>query len=171
MIVGQAAVLSAIFAGVVALAMIFSGWEIPALRLTLASLAAAYVLAMVLLVRSGLAGIGNLEILGLTDSLSGVRNRRALHLDFARHAIEGEERALALVDLDGFKLINDYYGHAVGDRVIKAAALRLSELCGDEAHFYRLGGDEFAVAVMGPLAGNVLEGLCRRLLKDLASPF
>lgn len=171
MIVGQAAVLSAIFAGVVALAMIFSGWEIPALRLTLASLAAAYVLAMVLLVRSGLAGIGDLEVLGLTDSLSGVRNRRALHLDFARHAIEGEERALALVDLDGFKLINDYYGHAVGDRVIKAAALRLSELCGDEAHFYRLGGDEFAVAVMGPLAGNVLEGLCRRLLKDLASPF
>ena len=163
-------VLSAVFAGTVLLVLATGDIRSP---LTFVALAGGIIVfggAILFLVRSGLNGIVDLETLGLTDSLSGVRNRRALHIDFARHAKEGEERALALIDLDGFKLINDYYGHSVGDRVIKETALRFSEICGEEARFYRLGGDEFAIGVIGPVAGIVLEGMCHRLLKSLTEP-
>ena len=123
----------------------------------------AYAAAVVLLVRFGLASIGKLEDLGLTDSLAAMPNRRALHLDYAR-AVPGQEKALALLDLDGFKSVNDQYGHFVGDRLIKEVAKLLSEVCGNEARSYRLGGDEFAIFVVGPIAGNILEGVCHTLL-------
>src|SRR3569833_1189776 len=94
-------------------------------------------------------------------------NRRALHQDFSR-AGEDDEKALALLDLDGFKSVNDQYGHFVGDRLIKECAVLLREVCGEEARAYRLGGDEFAILVVGPIAGNILEGICYTLLARLA---
>src|SRR5687767_6217703 len=109
---------------------------------------AAYALAVVLLVRFGLANIGKLEDLGLTDSLAAMPNRRALHLDYGR-AAPGVEKALALLDLDGFKSVNDQYGHFVGDRLIKECAKLLAEVCGKDARAYRLGVDEFAILVVG----------------------
>ena len=81
----------------------------------------AYAAAVVLLVRFGLASIGKLEDLGLTDSLAAMPNRRALHIDYSRAAPDAE-KALALLDLDGFKAVNDQYGHLVGDRGIKVCA-------------------------------------------------
>ena len=131
---------------------------------------ALYIAAVLVFIRIGLASIDNLELLGLTDSLSGLPNRRALHLDVARFAEADDEVALALVDLDGFKSVNDHYGHFVGDKLIKECARMLLDLCGKEARAYRLGGDEFALVVIGPIAGNILEGLCRRLLERLAKP-
>lgn len=112
----------------------------------------------------------HLERLALTDSLCGLPNRRALHADSAGQQADDAELAIALVDLDGFKLVNDFYGHSVGDRTVKAFAGILLELCGDSARAYRLGGDEFAIVATGPLAGNILEGICRRVLARLASP-
>jgi diguanylate cyclase (GGDEF)-like protein len=131
---------------------------------------AIYVAAALLFVRIGLTSIGKLELLGLTDSLSGLPNRRAIHLDVARFAEADDEVALALIDLDGFKSVNDHYGHFVGDKLIKECARLLIELCGKEARSYRLGGDEFAIVVIGPIAGNILEGICRRLLERLSKP-
>jgi diguanylate cyclase (GGDEF)-like protein len=127
----------------------------------------AYAIAVVVLVRFGLANIAQLEDLGLTDTLAAMPNRRALHLDYARSG-EFTEKALALLDLDGFKSINDQYGHFVGDRLIKECAKLLAEVCGDEARAYRLGGDEFAILVVGPIAGNILEGICHTLINRLA---
>ncbi|HEX4847984.1 MAG TPA: bifunctional diguanylate cyclase/phosphodiesterase [Novosphingobium sp.] len=132
--------------------------------------ALVYAVAVAFLIRFSLSRLGRLESYGLTDSLSGVRNRRALHLDIKRLSEEGEERAIALVDLDGFKAVNDQYGHAVGDQVIKRCAVVFTELCGSVGRFYRLGGDEFAIVVTGPIAGNVLEGICHSLLRRLAKP-
>jgi len=131
--------------------------------------AAIYTIAAAVLVRYGLANISRLQNLGLTDSLAGLPNRRALHLDYS-HASQGKERALALIDLDGFKIINDQYGHFVGDRLIRECAVLLKELCGRDARSYRLGGDEFAILVQGPIAGNILEGICRSLLARLEKP-
>nr|WP_166179576.1 bifunctional diguanylate cyclase/phosphodiesterase [Altererythrobacter segetis] len=131
---------------------------------------ALYCAAALLFARIGLSSIGHLELLGLTDSLSGLPNRRALHLDIVNLADADDEVALALVDLDGFKSVNDHYGHFVGDKLIKECAALLLDLCGQEARAYRLGGDEFALVVIGPIAGNILEGLCRRLLERLAKP-
>jgi len=164
-------VLTAIFAAVIAIiyatadpAIILSPWII-------IGGAAVYGVAVTYLVRYGLNSVGQLELLGLTDSLSLLPNRRALHLDVQRLAIPGAEVALALIDLDGFKQVNDHYGHFVGDRLIKDCATLLDEVCAEDARVYRLGGDEFAVFVAGPIAGNILEGICRKLLVRLTRPF
>jgi diguanylate cyclase (GGDEF)-like protein len=163
------AVLTAIVAGAVlylgARGLIADSAGYRALGISLA----LYMAAVLVFIRLGLSSIDNLESLGLTDSLSGLPNRRALHLDIVRAAAD-EEVALALIDLDGFKSVNDHYGHFVGDKLIKECARLLFELCGEEARAYRLGGDEFAIVVIGPIAGNILEGLCRRLLERLGKP-
>jgi diguanylate cyclase (GGDEF)-like protein len=129
----------------------------------------AYVAAVIVMVRFGLMNIARLEDLGLTDTLAGMPNRRALHLDYAR-APAGDDKALALLDLDGFKTVNDQYGHFVGDRLIKECASILQDICGSDARAYRLGGDEFAILVCGPIAGNILEGICHTLLARLGQP-
>ena len=104
----------------------------PSLPVIVTSIA-LYAATAGLLIAFGLRNIGKLEAIALTDSLAGIANRRALHIDFQRHAQEGEERALALIDLDGFKAVNDHYGHFIGDRVIKECAAILSEICGKDA--------------------------------------
>ena len=111
-----------------------------------------------------------LELMALSDSLCGLPNRRALHRDIQDDVVPGTELAVALLDLDGFKMVNDSYGHSVGDRTITTLAEVLRDLCGDGATTYRLGGDEFAIVTSGPLAANILEGLCRKLLLRLADP-
>jgi diguanylate cyclase (GGDEF)-like protein len=81
-----------------------------------------------------------------------------------------EEVAIALIDLDSFKQVNDHYGHAVGDQLIQKCAKLLQQTCGDEATCYRLGGDEFAAVMGGRVAGTILEGICRTLLQQLGTP-
>jgi diguanylate cyclase (GGDEF)-like protein len=163
-------VLTAIVAGALLYLASRGLFDNPAAARPLGISVALYFAAVLVFIRVGLSSIGNLELLGLTDSLSGLPNRRALHLDIVNFANPGDEVALALVDLDGFKSINDHYGHFVGDKLIKECARMLIELCGTEARPYRLGGDEFALVVIGPIAGNILESLCRGLLERLAKP-
>ena len=131
---------------------------------------AACACAIVFLLRRGHFHLALLEEQAHTDSLCGLPNRRALHLDVSRHARRDTEIALALIDLDGFKAVNDFYGHVVGDRVLKLVGALFNELCQGHGRAYRLGGDEFALVMVGPLAGNILEGLCFRLLARLAEP-
>jgi diguanylate cyclase (GGDEF)-like protein/PAS domain S-box-containing protein len=82
------------------------------------------------------------------DELTGCYNRasimRALEVNIAsgeRHA----ERAVVFVDLDGFKAVNDCYGHAAGDELLKAVAVRLRSAVRDGDIVGRIGGDEFLV--------------------------
>jgi len=128
-----------------------------------------YAALLLLLGRSSVANVRELESLGMTDSLTRLPNRRALHEDIERLSQSDNEVALALIDLDSFKQVNDHYGHAVGDQLIEKCALLLREVCGDEARCYRLGGDEFAAVMDGKVAGTILEGMCRTLLERLAS--
>ncbi|MCL4671755.1 MAG: bifunctional diguanylate cyclase/phosphodiesterase [Sphingomonadaceae bacterium] len=106
----------------------------------------------------------------MTDSLCGLPNRRALHADIRQNRSDDGSVAVALIDLDGFKMVNDLYGHGVGDKVIKIIADELRAVCGADARPYRLGGDEFAVSVCGPAAATILEGKCRALLDRLGHP-
>ncbi len=90
-----------------------------------------------------------LHRLALHDSLTGLANR-ALLSDRIAHAIARRERepgpiAMLIVDLDDFKAINDAHGHEAGDRLLVAAAERLSACVRADATVARLGGDEFAV--------------------------
>ncbi|ROP26935.1 GGDEF domain-containing protein [Pseudokineococcus lusitanus] len=99
----------------------------------------------------------------LTDDLTGAANRRALRREVGSRASRGA-LGLVLVDLDGFKGVNDAYGHAAGDAVLVATAARLRAAAGPDALVARLGGDEFAVLVRGADAGadavTALAGRC-----------
>jgi diguanylate cyclase (GGDEF)-like protein/PAS domain S-box-containing protein len=83
------------------------------------------------------------------DSLTGLRNRRvfeeALMLQVARCQRYGERATLLLVDLDGFKQINDTHGHRTGDNVLKAVAAAIKHRVRATDVAARIGGDEFAV--------------------------
>jgi diguanylate cyclase (GGDEF)-like protein len=83
-----------------------------------------------------------------TDPLTGLANRRAFLRSLARRAgslNRGGGFALAMVDLDGFKPINDTFGHATGDAVLREVGGRLAAAAGGSALIARTGGDEFAL--------------------------
>ncbi|WP_245228457.1 EAL domain-containing protein [Pontixanthobacter sp. CEM42] len=126
-----------------------------------------YFIAVATLCVVGLKNVAKLQNLGLTDSLSSLPNRRSLHGEIRGKIAKDEELAVALIDLDGFKMVNDLYGHAVGDELIKRCAVILREVCGEDAKCFRLGGDEFAIYMSGPLSNTILEGMCRGLLERL----
>ncbi|MFB0612714.1 putative bifunctional diguanylate cyclase/phosphodiesterase [Aurantiacibacter poecillastricola] len=129
-----------------------------------------YALIATLALNFLLSRIREMEALSMTDSLTDLPNRRALHADIAELREKGEELALALIDLDGFKAVNDHHGHQLGDALLKSCAQTLREVCGEEGRFYRLGGDEFAVLVSGKLAGTILEAICRRYIERFTVP-
>ncbi|WP_245806041.1 putative bifunctional diguanylate cyclase/phosphodiesterase [Erythrobacter donghaensis] len=129
-----------------------------------------YAATLFFLGRSGIVTIRGLDQRAHRDMLTGLPNRHALHEDILNASRGDEEVALAMIDLDSFKQVNDHYGHAVGDQLIAQCADLLREVCGDEVTCYRLGGDEFAAVMHGKVAGTILEGICRTLLERLGSP-
>ena len=90
-----------------------------------------------------------LEKAAHTDPLTGLPNRRAFDVDyevFWRSAERyGYPLAVLILDLSGFKEVNDRFGHAAGDRVLREVARVLTSLIRNGDHVYRWGGDEFAV--------------------------
>lgn len=96
-----------------------------------------------------LAAMQRWEDAALTDALTGIPNRRAFERKFGevlrQSVADGQPLAVALMDLNGFKVLNDTEGHAAGDRVLKeCASLWAAELRPTDV-LARLGGDEFAV--------------------------
>lgn len=128
----------------------------------------AATLAFIALTKS--ASAHDLAVLERTDPLSQLPNRHALHQDLDDLEKSGDEVAVAMFGLDGFKQINDHFGHAQGDELIRQFACLMQELVAGEATCYRLGGDEFAAVVTGPVAGTILEGLSRKILDRLHAP-
>ncbi|WP_146214680.1 GGDEF domain-containing protein [Azospirillum thermophilum] len=90
-----------------------------------------------------------LHTVAFTDPLTGLANRRFFDAFVERcEALPPEERtpqAILCIDLDGFKPVNDRYGHAVGDAVLKAVASRLMRCVREVDQVVRFGGDEFAI--------------------------
>jgi diguanylate cyclase (GGDEF)-like protein len=85
--------------------------------------------------------------LAFHDALTGLPNRERLATRAAEVLSTGAPGRvwMLLLDLDGFKLVNDTLGHAVGDDLLRIVGARLASRCGDDALLVRLGGDEFAV--------------------------
>ena len=97
-------------------------------------------------------GDENFRIANL-DALTGLANRRWFFAELTkqheRAQTTGAAFAIGIIDLDGFKPVNDTYGHMTGDRVLTEAAQRLKEACGDDIILARLGGDEFGFIISG----------------------
>lgn len=106
------------------------------------------------------------------DALTGLLNRSALLTTSAEQLADENDIAgisMVFVDLDGFKLVNDSYGHLFGDRLLCAVASRLSGVLGDGDSLGRWGGDEFLVVVRGDLV--VARSLAERLMLCFRRPF
>jgi two-component system, cell cycle response regulator len=96
----------------------------------------------------------------VTDSLTGLPNRRHLVLDLeaALAARPAEDKVLALFDLDGFKAYNDNFGHPAGDDLLSRLGAELARAMGPFGRGYRLGGDEFCILASTRSAGG--EEIC-----------
>lgn len=130
-----------------------------------------HIVAAIVVTRLALGRVQALAREAMLDSLSKLPNRRALRRELAKRLKQGDTIALAMIDLDGFKAINDNYGHFVGDRLIKSVSVMLEELVGRTGMVARLGGDEFAVLVHGHDSVTVLQMRANDVLAKLSRPF
>jgi diguanylate cyclase (GGDEF)-like protein len=93
------------------------------------------------------------EALARVDPLTGLGNRRAfdetLEVEIARAGASGGALSIALIDVDGFKALNDRLGHLQGDRCLKLVAEGLERTKRSQDHVFRWGGDEFAMILPG----------------------
>lgn len=112
-----------------------------------------------------------ISLLATTDPLTGLHNRREFDSCIATAGRDSSARQcnLLLIDLDGFKAVNDTYGHAAGDEVLREVALRLRMAARSEDKLARLGGDEFAMLVVGP--SEVAVEIASRIVDVMREPF
>ena len=106
------------------------------------------------------------------DELTGLYNRRRFHEELERTladaARRGTEVGLLSFDLDGFKPVNDAFGHQAGDEVLVELALAVGRIVRRNEMFCRIGGDEFALLVPGSTPAGLLE-LAQRLVEAVAA--
>jgi len=113
--------------------------------------------------------------LALHDPLTGLANRYLL-LDYLRRVLlqfrtRGGSIALVFLDLDDFKMINDRYGHDVGDEVLVAVGRRIQGAVRSSDIVARLGGDEFVVAHAASDDPGEIEMVISRIRKTLTAPY
>ncbi|WP_225731173.1 MULTISPECIES: sensor domain-containing diguanylate cyclase [unclassified Nocardia] len=107
------------------------------------------------------------------DPLTGLPNRRHLleRIELLRTGNGAERLGLCFIDLDGFKGINDRFGHGVGDRLLAAVAQRLCESASPQGVLVaRIGGDEFAALIPPPADDDRVAGVAEAMLAALARP-
>ncbi|MGY1743760.1 MULTISPECIES: diguanylate cyclase domain-containing protein [unclassified Blastococcus] len=118
------------------------------------------------------AALARIEELAATDPLTGLANRRRLQEQVETALWDararGDALALLFLDLDGFKAVNDRFGHAAGDGLLQEVASRLRQRLRRRDLVARLGGDEFLVALPDLSAGNAAAE-ARRVADDLVA--
>lgn len=133
--------------------MLLSGERINLAAASSMIVAITFLLRMIQQQHSQLVALLELQhgmtVLADTDPLTSLANRRAIYarLDAIVSESEAPAPTLLLLDLDGFKLVNDTHGHAVGDEVLRQVAARFRDACDARCLVVRLGGDEFAVLI------------------------
>lgn len=105
--------------------------------------------------------------LAMTDALTGLANRRAFDERLAMLCAETKPFAVALIDLDAFKPVNDRFGHMIGDRALEQVAARLRGFA-PHAYAARVGGDEFALLIEEAETAHLL---VQNVADRLAEPY
>jgi diguanylate cyclase (GGDEF)-like protein len=107
------------------------------------------------------------ERLAYLDRLTGLPNRRYLERQINGHRGQDPNlrQAVLAIDLDGFKPVNDTYGHAMGDRVLTASARRIATVVDERGMLTRLGGDEFVAII--PLPKDGYREYARKIAEDI----
>ncbi len=109
------------------------------------------------------------------DPVTGLANRTEffsrLHLAINLAERQGQSLALLFIDLDLFKPVNDAYGHAVGDTLLRQVGERLVAELRDSDLVARIGGDEFTVLIPGPINAGTARHVAEKLASVLAIPF
>jgi diguanylate cyclase (GGDEF)-like protein len=117
---------------------------------------------------------GHYERLAGTDTLTGLPNRYRFFEVFDEMIKDAEKHknklALLFLDLDQFKVINDTYGHAAGDHLLKEIANRLVRFLGDRGFAARLTGDEFILLIRNPEEKEKILAMARELSASLQEP-
>lgn len=114
------------------------------------------------------------EMLANQDGLTKLANRRSFANYLNGKLASGttlQSFIVGLIDLDGFKPVNDIHGHAAGDRVLKDASTRLQKLLGDDVMLARIGGDEFALVIEHSSNPDDIQILGKRITEVLQVPF
>lgn len=116
-----------------------------------------------------------IERLALYDRVTGLANRHAFELGLSqtlqRHAREGGGSALLFIDVDGFKKVNDQFGHHIGDAVLKAIGERLGQALRAADIVARIGGDEFAAILTNTASAEDAAHVAENLVSIAAEAF
>src|SRR3954452_21415056 len=109
------------------------------------------------------------------DVLSGLPNRGRVR-QLLGEALSGAQSgnvpcAIMFLDLDGFKPVNDTFGHPKGDAVLKSVSQRLVREAGEAGHVGRMGGDEFAIVIRDGQSRKKVDDLARRIINAVAEPY
>ncbi|WP_285621971.1 GGDEF domain-containing protein [Kineosporia sp. NBRC 101677] len=144
---------------------------------------AAFAAAMLLILLMGFSALGNANRLAkarLHDPLTGLPNR-ALFMERTDAAINDWRRRRStdppsivgtlFLDLDGFKPVNDTYGHATGDDLLRQVARRLADATRPDDFVCRFGGDEFLVLCRGVRHSTDVHAVAERIRSALSEPF
>jgi diguanylate cyclase (GGDEF)-like protein len=110
----------------------------------------------------------NLKVMGFKDHLTGLYNRRYFHAEMTRLDVKRNyPMGLIMGDLNGLKLINDAFGHCLGDEMIQEVSQVLLSCCRKDDIVSRIGGDEFAV-ILPNTKKSELEGLLKRIKVEIS---
>ncbi|EJZ20136.1 diguanylate cyclase/phosphodiesterase [Rhizobium sp. Pop5] len=148
--------------------------------LSIAALVIAVLFSVLLVrLRSSLGDLKKSELharqLALHDVLTGLPNRAMFAMRFDECLADTQDSverfAVALLDLDRFKAVNDTFGHAAGDELIRMAAERVRSLLRPGDTLARLGGDEFALLLRDIDDDQILPAICEAIVAELAKPF
>ncbi len=132
---------------------------------------ATALLLCALIARQAHRTLNELSRQALTDGLTQLPNRWAFRKKLSAKIERGENVGVGILDLDAFKVVNDSYGHAVGDRLIVDVGAALREIVPSNSCVARLDGDEFAFLTSGPNARDDITALAERILARFANPF
>lgn len=115
-----------------------------------------------------------MEKLANYDVLTDLPNRQFFmqNLTIALNRAQSQHSDLVLMffDLDGFKIVNDSFGHEIGDKLLCVVAQRIKKIIGHHGHAARLGGDEFLVLLDDNMNDDEILEIAERFLKDLSKP-